>query len=686
MTQRSPAFAAPVATPARPRHSAALLLPCLLSLAVSSAWAEGNVAADPTMNTVVVTASGTAIDIKDAPASISVITREEIERQPVYDLNTLLRRIPGVTGGTGPEGEASKIKLRGLPDKYTLILVDGKRVGSSADTAYRPDLGRQDLNWISPDMIERIEVVRGPMSSLYGSDAMGGVINIITRKVPGKWNGSATANYTQPQDSGRGTAHQLGVNLAGPLSDTVGMRLGVGQTRQNPDEKAAGKAGGMGGERNQTVSGQLNWALGKKQNLSLDASYGKQQSTDSTTLDADGYPLFGAWGASKLIRKSVSLGYEGRWDFGKTTVNLYHNDFDNEVVGTVAKSKDSTLDASLEKRVGWGGIEQMLVMGGQWKHQELTNTDTIGTIPTDYLGNPVSGATLSGTTSALFAEDQLFLRENLTATAGLRLDHHSKFGNHYSPRLYLVYHPAPAWTIKGGISQGFRAPSLKENSPAAATQSGGRGCGSLKPLGYITGGCYMAGNADLKPETSTAGEIGVAWEQNGWDVGLTWFHTDFKNKIDYAPLGFYQKQWWTKMTNIQKARTSGLEATATIPLTKNLNWRNNVTYMAEAKNLTTGANLLSTPKLSWYSALGWQVNDQLFGEVSAQYTGKELDAGKLADKAYTIVDTVVSYKVTPQWTVRGGVQNLLKKGPMADGLVDYYVPGRRMFVGLTSRF
>ena len=129
-----------------------------------------------------------------------------------------------------------------------------------------------------------------------------------------------------------------------------------------------------------------------------------------------------------------------------------------------------------------------------------------------------------------------------------------------------------------------------------------------------------------------------------------------------------------------------MEATATIPLTKNLNWRNNVTYMAEAKNLTTGANLLSTPKLSWYSALGWQVNDQLFGEVSAQYTGKELDAGQAANKAYTIVDTVVSYKVTPQWTVRGGVENLFKKGPLADGLVDYYVPGRRMFVGLTSRF
>lgn len=666
------------------RKNIAMLLPCLLSLAVSSAWAEGN-AADPTLSTVVVTASGTAIDIKDAPASISVITREEIERQPVYDLNTLLRRIPGVTGGTSPVGEESKIKLRGLPDKYTLILVDGKRMGSSADTAYRPDLGRQDLNWISPEMIERIEVVRGPMSSLYGSDAMGGVINIITRKVPGKWNGSATANYTEPQDSGRGAAHQLGLNLAGPLSDTIGMRLGVAQSKQNADEKIIKNAGGIGGERNQSITGQLAWAINKQHSLSLDASYGRQEASDSPALDADGDPLFYAWGASKLIRKSVSLGYEGKLEFGKARVNLYHNDYDNQVTGVVARSKDSTLDATLEKRLGWG-VEQLLVMGGQWKHQELTNTDTIGTIPLDYLGNPVTGASLSGTTSALFAEDQLFLRDDLTATAGLRLDHHSKFGNHYSPRLYLVYHPLPAWTVKGGVSQGFRAPSLKENSPSAATNSGGRGCTSLRPLGYISGTCYMAGNADLKPETSTAGELGVAYEHNGWDMGLTYFHTDFKNKIDYAPLGKFQGIWWTRMTNIQKARTSGLEATATVPLSKNLNWRNNVTYMREAKNLTTGANLLSTPKLSWYSALGWQMNDQLFGEVSAQYTGKELDAGTLANKAYTIVDAVVSYKATPNWTVRGGVENLLKKGPMADGQVDYYVPGRRLFVGLTSRF
>jgi outer membrane receptor for ferrienterochelin and colicins len=534
-------------------------------------------------------------------------------------------------------------------------------------------------------MIERIEVVRGPMSSLYGSDAMGGVINIITRKVPGKWNGSATANYTKPQDSGRGAAYQLGFNVAGPLSESVGMRLGVGQTEQKADEAVRENAGGIGGVRNQSVTGQLSWAVDKRHSLVLDASYGRQQASDSPALDPDGDPLFFAWGANELIRKSAGLGYEGRFGAGTAKLNLYHNDFDNRVAETVARSKDTILDATFEMRRHLL-VEHLLVLGGQWKDQELTNTDTIGTVPTDYLGNPVGGATLSGRTSALFAEDQVFLRETLTATLGLRLDHHGRFGNHTSPRLYLVHHPVPAWTVKGGVSRGFRAPSLKENSPAAATQSGGGGCGSLRPLGYVRGGCYMAGNADLVPETSTAAEIAVAYERDGWNVGLTYFHTDFKNKIDYAPLGFFQGRWWTKMTNIQKARTSGLEGTVTVPLAKNLEWRNNLTWMREAKNLTTGANLLSTPRLSWYSALGWQATGRLFGELSAQYTGRELDAGVAANRAYTIVDAVVSYKLTPGWTVRGGVENLLKKGPTADGLVDYYVPGRRMFVGATSRF
>src|SRR5690606_13600506 len=154
---------------------------------------EGVVQSETTkLQTIVVTASGQAVDVKSAPASISVITAEEIQKQPVSSLADILKRVPGVTGGLSSNADGSKIQLRGMPENYTLILIDGNRVGSSRDINYSADLGLQDLKWVRPEMIERIEVVRGPMSSLYGSDAMGGVINIITKKIPSESGGSFT--------------------------------------------------------------------------------------------------------------------------------------------------------------------------------------------------------------------------------------------------------------------------------------------------------------------------------------------------------------------------------------------------------------------------------------------------------------------------------------------------------------
>lgn len=136
------------AHPARSRLAVAVATTCLLALPGLAAAGAAADASTKDLDTVVVTASGNQQWIKDAPASISVISREDIERQPVHDLATLLSRVPGVTGGLSAAGEQSKIKLRGMPSNYTLVLVDGKRMGSSASTNYRPDLGRQDLNWI----------------------------------------------------------------------------------------------------------------------------------------------------------------------------------------------------------------------------------------------------------------------------------------------------------------------------------------------------------------------------------------------------------------------------------------------------------------------------------------------------------------------------------------------------------
>ncbi|MGT9578267.1 heme exporter protein CcmB [Escherichia coli] len=140
--------------------------------AISCAWPV--LAVDDDGETMVVTASSVEQNLKDAPASISVITQEDLQRKPVQNLKDVLKEVPGVQ--LTNEGDNRKgVSIRGLDSSYTLILVDGKRVNSRNAVFRHNDF---DLNWIPVDSIERIEVVRGPMSSLYGSDALGGVVNI----------------------------------------------------------------------------------------------------------------------------------------------------------------------------------------------------------------------------------------------------------------------------------------------------------------------------------------------------------------------------------------------------------------------------------------------------------------------------------------------------------------------------
>lgn len=156
--------------------------------------------ADVNEETLVVTASATEQSVKDAPASISVITQQDLQRKPVQNLKDVLRDVPGVQ--LTNEGDNRKgVSIRGLSSSYTLILVDGKRVNSRNAVFRHNDF---DLNWIPVDAIERIEVVRGPMSSLYGSDALGGVVNIITKKIGQKWTGTLSADTTIQEHRDRG--------------------------------------------------------------------------------------------------------------------------------------------------------------------------------------------------------------------------------------------------------------------------------------------------------------------------------------------------------------------------------------------------------------------------------------------------------------------------------------------------
>ena len=677
----------------KPRRSVAALAAAIgLALASTAhADASADAASAKQMDTVVVTATGAQQWIKDAPASISVISREEIERKPVTSIGQLLSTVPGVTGGYALSGAQSKIRLRGLPEQYTLILIDGRRQGNSSGVNYRDDLGPQDLNWLSPDMIERIEVVRGPMSSLYGSDAMGGVINIITRKIADHWGGSVTFNHSMPDASTRGDTTQMGALFSGPLTDNLGVRIGANVT----DRKSDRLEDQTPGSKAENANLQFHWRLNDDHALTIEGSRGVQRNTGA----GDVY----AWGLSKLVQTGYVLGHDGR--YGDTTTSkttLVQNDYKDKGSAVGNHSKETVFDTAFTTGFHWG-FEHSLNVGGQWKREQLENSDTIGTVPVTWTGSSRISPTSEADSWALFAEDHITLHERFVLTLGVRWDNTDNYDDNVSPRIYGVWHPGDAWTVRGGVSKGFRAPNLKQGTAGAATQSGGRGCGSLTPEGWNsrlvsadgTTGCYMAGNPNLEPETSTNYELGVGFDQNGWSASATYFLTNFNDKIEQVPLrdipgqttSFVNGFWWTVAQNIQKARTRGVEASVTVPLHERLSWTTNATRMLESKNRTTGASLLVVPKITANTSLNWDVTDAWSLNLSAQHIGKQLVATSSSTfaKAYTTVDLVTGYDVNENLTLRAGVLNLDDVSTLEDGN-DYDGGARTFFVGLTARF
>lgn len=170
---------------------------------------------------VVVTASMRAHTVAAAPAFTTVITAEDIAKSPVNGLADLLRDSVGVNNQTDDNGR-DEIRIRGLGGKYTLMLVNGKRV-SSGGALWRG--GDFDFSSIPLSSIKRVEIVRGPMAALYGSDAMGGVINIITWPATREWKGSVTGEYRTVDSGYGGDQYRVGASLSGALSDTFSLSL-----------------------------------------------------------------------------------------------------------------------------------------------------------------------------------------------------------------------------------------------------------------------------------------------------------------------------------------------------------------------------------------------------------------------------------------------------------------------------
>ncbi|WP_084360704.1 TonB-dependent receptor domain-containing protein [Hydrogenophaga palleronii] len=322
------------------------------------------------LSEVVVSASGFEQKITDAPASISVITQEELAKRPYVTLLDAVRDIEGVdVGETRDKTGQGTISMRGMGSDYTLILVDGKRQNNHGDIYPNSFAGNQFGHVPPMDAIERIEVIRGPASTLYGADAMGGVINIITKKVASKWSASVTHSRSIESKSEYGDDRTTDFYLSGPLvAGKLGLTLrGSLYNRDasnptydsvtDPAGRVINRSLGFGGggktvdNENKALGARLSWALTDKQTVYFDIDTSKQTYDNRIRVnDAGGeeYPvgtvdsLAAIWSASgtgatrranpragyapeqEFTRDTFSLTHEGKWGFGNSTVSLSH--------------------------------------------------------------------------------------------------------------------------------------------------------------------------------------------------------------------------------------------------------------------------------------------------------------------------------------------------------------------------
>ncbi|MGV3344910.1 catecholate siderophore receptor CirA [Enterobacteriaceae bacterium LUAb1] len=645
---------------------------CLIFPAV----AETDTDTDNGEETIVVTASAIRQNLKDAPASISVITQDDLQKRPVNNLKDVLQDVPGVQ--LTNEGDNRRgVSLRGLNSSYTLILVDGKRVNSRNAVFRHNDF---DLNWIPADAIERIEVVRGPMSSLYGSDALGGVVNIITRKVGKAWHGTVTVDTTLQEHRDQGDTWNGNFFTSGPLiADRLGVKVYGGLGKRQKDNKqpsatdSSGQSPMIEGFTTRNASTEFAWTPAENQEIS--ASYGfDRQDRHSDSLDKN-----------RIERQDYAIGHNGRWDFGNTELRFYGDKIDNLNPGNHSPiiSRNNSIDGKLVLPLG--ELRQLLTFGGEWRHDKLTD-------PVNLTGG--NSTKTSASQYALFIEDEWRIFEPLALTTGVRMDDHETYGDHWSPRAWLVYNATDTITLKGGWATAFKAPSLLQLNPDWTSKS-------------CRGACQIVGSPNLKPETSDSFELGIYYAgDEGLLDGVSGSVTAFQNNLDdmidiqrtrdrnIAPsypnfVGFdHSGNPIFRYYNVNKARIRGVETELKIPF--NEQWRLSLNYTYnDGRDLSSGGNK-PLQQQSFHTANGtldWMPLEAWSFYLAANYTGKKraVSATDKTPGGYLVWNMGAAWKVTQNIKLRAGVLNLSDKALNRDDY-SYNEEGRRYFMALDYRF
>ena len=588
------------------------LSPLLLACSAVSLAAAGTI--EDNMETVVVTATGSDRSTLLAPASLSVISREDLQNVSDQKLLSALRKTAGISLSGRGVGGRKVIQLRGLESHHSLILVDGKRVSATDDVIGHSDF---QYEWLPLDSIERIEVIRGPMSALYGSEALGGVINIITRN-----DRQHEAAYSAMLGSGLDTTDDGGdeysanVQVVQPVGESLILKAHVGHAyRDDVADTADRRLSSLEGHRTNSAQLGANWRFNSAHAIELEylvsAEERGREPYYRSTYDLDRH-MFSAYWKSQLGAWTGDVGYY------RSTIDVINS---NDTAQVPAYTPQYLTDDVVEARFHRDFGMSRLTLGSEWREEELEHA-------------AFARGGDSVVHQAVLAQYETPVLESVYLTAGGRWDHHEYFGSEFSPRVYLVWELAANLSLKAGYGHGFKAPTLKQISPEYRFDG---------PHSFI-------GNEDVQPETSDSWEIGLRYEGDGTRLSAALFRNEVRDLIDSVCIDYCDQRFGhlNQYVNVERAEIAGLEFEGSHWLHRRLELHGRNTY-TDAQNKTLDEKLTSRPRHqgSIGLRLDW-VPDTLSAAVDWQYIGQQWVSGYSGPvelPGYSLLNASLNYSV-----------------------------------------
>ena len=636
---------------------------------------------------VVVTATRTENDVKKVPASTQVITQEDIKRGGATSVRNALSMYANIFQKSKVRGGGHDIIIRGMETKHSLVMVNGHRISNEADAS---GLGNaMSLDRININDVEKIEIVRGPSSALYGSEAMGGVLNIITK--PSKEQTLLTGLEHTSED----TSHwwHADTGRIGNFSMTLDARFNK-INRSMLDTATESDPYGTA----QTYNASLNYYVNDHSYVNAYMDYYSQHlKTDTGTptmkpitlttsrgMSLSGQAMLEGTGSKAYKQKNYGISWNGKTDKNDWQIQAYMSKFNwsttsnTKVLGSIPPAgmegmfnfllqKKNTYDFNHDEHNMWAieGRDSLRVndhhrvtFGAEYVKDKVAGTglgangDSVYSITENGKTKSASEKTLSS--YAAYLQDEIEYGKWFIVPA-IRYDHHSAYGSHTSPKIGVTYNATDHFRIKANYGDGFKAPSVSQLFYDLDMRMG---------PSYV----HLTGNPNLKPEKSKSWDLGVEAEFGKGYGSLTYFDNDVDNLITSIPKGKDSNGHnLYRYENVNKARIKGLENTLGYRFNDTLEFKVTSTLL-DAKDTSSGKDLTQRARLSQIYQLiyddhkdtGWSA--VLWNQLDYKFvTGKAWEGGESVKKSYSLTNFSLTRKVNKDTRVYGSVQNIFDK-------------------------